>query len=100
MAIAAKTKKVRVTKPKKLEYTASMNFTLLHEIYTAKGKTAREAIENLKAKNTKGHSILTVSKGKESKEKVISAPLSFRMFSENKLVRELSLKHICTLFNF
>lgn len=94
-----KTKTAR--KPKvKTEYLASIDIQLLGRTYTAKGKTAREAIENLKAKNTKGHSILTVSKGDIKRDKIISAPLTFKLFSESKLMREIALKNIVMLFDF
>lgn len=92
--------KTAVKKPRasKTEYTA--NIKVVGQNYTAKGKTAREAIENLKVKNAKGTSILSVSKGDIKKDKVIPAILTFRLFSESKLMREIALKNTVMFFDF
>lgn len=79
------------------EYTASIK--VLGKIYTATGTSLREAIEELTPEKGKGVSILTISKGGMSKERVLNFGQTFRLFSASKLMREVALKNTCLLFD-
>lgn len=82
----------------KPEYSASIK--ILGKVYKADGATAQEAIEKLKVGNiAKGVSLLTVTKGKVSKDKVLPAPQTFRLFSPSKLMRELAIKNVALMFD-
>lgn len=105
------TKAKRVLKPKKITearvidnepnnglYTASIKN--LGQTYRATGATAKEAIANLKPSgNPKGMSILTVTLGKVSKDKVLNHAQTFRLFSASRLMREVSLKSVGLIFD-
>jgi hypothetical protein len=94
-----KTTKKRVVKTAvKPKFTASIK--ILGKVYKADGATVKEAIENLKVgKVAKGVSLLTVTKGKISKDKVLPAPQTFRLFSPSKLMRELAIKNVSLMFD-
>lgn len=78
-------------------YTASIK--ILGQIYTSKGSSPREAIENLKVGNVaKGVSILSIIKGDRKQDKILTAPQTFKLFSASKLMREITLKQVSLRF--
>lgn len=82
------TKKVAV-KP----YSASIK--ILGKIFTSKGGSVREAIENLKVEGKcAGISILTIN----GKDKILTSVQTTRLFSPSKIMRELALKGVSSLF--
>jgi len=90
------TAKKRAVKAKK-DYGASIK--VLGKVYTARGSTAREAIEGLSVRNAKGMSVMTITKGGSFKSKILGAPLTSRLFSPSKLMREIALKHASLMFD-
>ena len=84
------------TKTKKEEYHATIK--IMGREFRATGKTAIEAITNLKPSMAKGTSVLSVSKGAMFKEKILNAPQTFRLFNASGLVREVNLKNISLIF--
>ncbi len=85
------------TKKKKPTYEATIE--ILGKKYKAKGKTVMEAVSNLKPKGmARGKSILTVTKGKESKSKVLVPFVVNRLFNLSPTMRIVALKNVSTLF--
>jgi hypothetical protein len=78
-------------------YTAQIK--VFGKLYKATGNTVREALENLQPGGfPRGSSILIVSKGEVAKEKILNSIQTSRLFCKSKLMRELALKNISTLF--
>lgn len=81
------------------EFTASLK--LLGRTYTAKGSSVIEAIGNLQATGTRGNvSVLTVSKGTQSREKILNRFQTNRLFTPSRIMREITLKNTAALFDF
>lgn len=78
------------------DYTASIKVRTI--VSTAKGATAKEAIENLQVKNGKGVGVLTVSKGKALQSKIIAPAQVQSLFSASPLRREIALKNVIMRF--
>lgn len=77
----------------------SANLTYFGKKYNGIGDTVIEAIASIPVTNCKGKTILVINKGEEKKEKILTAPQSFRLFSSSKLMREIALKQVSQLFN-
>lgn len=78
-------------------YTASIK--ILGKKYTSEGTTAQQAIENLAPEGVKkGMSILSVTNGTATREKVLNTFQTSRMFSPSRIVREIALKNLSNLF--
>ncbi len=84
-------------KPQVEQYKARVK--ILGKFYEATGDTAIEAISNLKPDSSKGVCILTVSKGDLVKEKMIPSFQTARLFSGSRVMREVGLKNVASLFN-
>jgi len=83
---------------KTVKYKASIR--ILGKVYRAGGDTPSDAISNLKpAGVAKGFSLLTVSKGKIAKDRIIGGALTFRLFGGGRIMREMALKQVSQLFN-
>lgn len=79
-------------------YTAVLQF--YGKPYTGKGKTVTEAIANIALKNAaKGRGILTISKGKKSKDRILQPVVVQRLFSMSPTMREVQIKHVSMLFD-
>ena len=79
------------------QYTASIK--ILGKIYKGEGKSAMEAIENIKAPRVaKGVSVLEITHGKVSKSRFLTVPQTFRLFSPSPLMREVALKNTSLMF--
>jgi hypothetical protein len=93
------TKKTPVKRVKKEDYEASIK--VLGQVYKSKGGSAKEAIESLKVGSVaRGMSILTMKKGKITREKILPTHQTSRLFSPSKLVREIALKNVSLMFDF
>ena len=79
------------------DYTAKIK--VLGKVYSSSGSTAKEAIENLSPGTVKGVSILSISKGSNMKDKVLTHQQTFRLFSGSKLMREIAIKNTSILFD-
>lgn len=102
------TKKVAKKKEQKTVYTAT--FTLMGKKYTGKGKTALEALTDMKVKVpvVKVKSVLSMNKVvKEgakkiedvTKEKVIMPAMVARCFNLSPTMREVGLKQLSLIFD-
>lgn len=80
-----------------LLYGASIK--VLGKIYVSTGATVREAIENLKPSLAKGMSILSISKGEVTKERILNRTQTQALFAPAKLMRELALKNVSAAFD-
>lgn len=72
---------------------------ILGRTYKAKGKTIYDAISSLETPNVKSMGILTVSKGKNSRERVLSHIQSRKLFNTRGLTREVMLNNISLMFD-
>lgn len=79
------------------KYTATIK--VLNVFYKAVGVTKDEAITNLKVPKGLGVSVLTVSNGTKSQEKVFNPIQTARLFSASPKVREAALKNTCVRFD-
>jgi len=64
----------------------------------AKGKSVIEAIGKLKPGNVHTKVIMTVTHGKESRERVLGAYHAMRLFSTQGITKEILLKNTALLF--
>jgi hypothetical protein len=90
-----------MARPKKVVATGNYKATLkvLGNLYTSDGSTAVEAISKLAPPLARGVSILTVTSGEKSQERVLPRVMTARLFSASKLVREIQLKHMSQRFD-
>ena len=67
--------------------------------YHAEAATLEDAILNLKPLVKKGVGILTVKHGDKEIQKILSGPMTFKLFSVvSRLSREIAFKNLKTLF--
>jgi len=85
-------------KSKKAEYKASLK---LHgKWYHAEGKSALDAITNLKPDHSKTVGVLVVEKGDKRKEKVLGRPLVQQLFGAGStLTKEVGIKNVSLMFD-
>ena len=88
-----------VKKTKKPIYKAKIK--ALGRMYHGEGKTVEEAIANLNVGNAaRGMSILTISKGEKSVERVLSSMATARLFAPaGALVKEIVMKQTLRVFD-
>lgn len=86
------------TGEKATEYVVVLN--VMGKKMESRGATVTEALQKLKP-NTVGRSkgILTVSKGKESRDRVLTHMAVSRLLSPSKLAREIAIKNTSLLFS-
>jgi len=89
-------KKTVKKKVEKKSYTATA--IVMGRKYTGKGKTVEDAINALKLGNNKGKVILSVTNGKDTKEKVLNPAQMNRLFNSFGLVKEVAMKNIKIIF--
>lgn len=78
-------------------YTATL--TNLGKTTTAKGDTIEDTIKALSPGSIAGKSILTVSNGKRSVDRVIPHLIAKRAFNTMGMTREAGIKSLSLLFN-
>lgn len=88
----------KVIKKKKPERSFTAKINVLGKNFSASGASISEAISNLKPGNIKGKVILTLSKGKKIKERILMPFAAMRLFNTAGLSREVNLKHVSMLF--
>lgn len=98
--MAKTTKKVAKKAAKKIESLYSVQIKIMGKLFKSEGSTLDEAIDNLKVGNAKGVSLMTVSKGEVIRNRVLTPPQTFRLFSPSKLMRAASYKQMSQIFNF
>ena len=68
--------------------------------YEAKGKTLEEAVNNLEAPTVRGHGVLVVSDGENSRERILNARIINSTFGvASPTFRNIALKNIISLFS-
>lgn len=90
--------KKKAPKQETVEFTAKLVLKALGKTYEATGATLLAAIDSLKPVNARGVSILTVSKGSKSKERILQANITQRLFNSHGHTREIFLKNAVLLF--
>lgn len=88
--------KKKTNKVEKKEYTATA--IIMGKKFTGKGESAVDAISKINVGNCKGKVILTVSNGKDIKEKVMNPAQMTRLFNSHGLMREIAMKNIKIIF--
>ena len=83
-------------KKKKAEYQASAK--IMGKIFKGEGETIYEAIEGIKTGGVTGMVIITVTHGKNTKDRIIPMILARRLFMTAGMTREVSLKNTILLF--
>ena len=88
--------------PKKLKsiepYKSSIK--IFGKIHTAEGSSVQEAIANLAPPGvSRGMSILAVTKGDKTVDKILNTFQTSRLFSPARLVREIALKNTVMKFD-
>lgn len=78
-------------------YLASIK--VLGVVYHSTSATKDAAITNLKVPKGLGVSVLTVSKGSKSQEKILNGIQTSRLFSASPNVRMYALKNTCSRFD-
>lgn len=79
-------------------YTATL--TSFGKKYSGSGKTAVEAIAKIEVTGVaRGKSVLSVSNGKNSKDRILPPVMTSRLFSKSPLNREVALKNTSLLFD-
>ena len=87
----ARTKKVK----KEAVYTA---YALVQgKKYEATGDSVLAALKNLEVRNVRGKSIITMTDGTKSKERVLSPIMTMRLFSLSPLMRQIAFKQAALL---
>lgn len=67
--------------------------------YHAEAETLEDVVLNLKPLVKKGVGILTVRHGEKEIQKILSGPMTFKLFNiVSRLTREIALKNLKTLF--
>lgn len=79
-----------------MKYTVYLkNLGQLHE---AQGESVAEALTKLAVKNPKGMSILTLSRDGLEQQRIINNTQTQRLFSPNRITREVAIKNISIRF--
>lgn len=87
-------------KPKEIETTPNckVSIKIAGRVYTAEGVDAKEAISKLDPLNKKGMAVLTVEQNGKSREVIIPASQTFKIFNGGRLMKEVALKNISMRF--
>ncbi len=85
--------------PEKVEEDYVAVIKIVGKPFSAVGKSVREALDNLKVGNAKGASLLTITKGAIAQHKILTPPQTFRLFTQSRMMREVTLKQITSFFN-
>lgn len=85
------------TKPKTPQYEAKIK--IMGKSYSGTGKSPSEAIKAIKGGNLKGVGVLTVSRGKVSKDKILTSMQVSRLFTNSPTMREFAIKNVSLLFD-
>jgi len=85
-------------KTKKVEYQAKLK--VLGRFVSAKGGSIEEAITNLKAEGAKGMSILTLTRGSKSRERVLPHVMTAGVFGQvSPTIKAIRLKQLVSRFD-
>lgn len=83
----------------KLPSVYNVTIKIMGKTYRADGDSLAEALTNLKPIGlVKGVGILSVSIGGRTKEKVLTPPATYRLFSPSPMMREIALKNTTLMF--
>lgn len=95
-----KTTKVKKKSKSEVKSDYTVFFKVFGKSYEGKGQTLKEAIESLNFKGKIGGvSIFTVSHGDNKKERVMNTVIASRLFSSSRIMREIAIKNMLTLFD-
>ena len=73
---------------------------VLGRVYSAKGKSVTDALSNLSVSGkVAGFGVVTISKGKQSKDKIINRATLSRWFNLSPMMREIAIKNIALMFD-
>ena len=72
---------------------------VMGKTFTSTGTSSQDAVFKLKPGNCKGKGILTIEKGKVSRERILMPDVTFRLFNTTGVSKEVALKNIGILFD-
>ena len=79
-------------------YTATI--TSFGKKYSASGQTVSDALSKIEVSGVaRGKSVLSVARGTNSKDRVLSPVMTSRLFSKSPIIREVALKNTSLLFD-
>lgn len=79
-------------------YTAKIN--ILGKSFESAGDSVLAALSGLKPNGlTKAKSVLVVSRGQKSRDRVLTPMMTARLFSPSRYVRDIALKNTSILFD-
>lgn len=86
-----------MTTKEKIEYIATAK--VMGKKFSGKGSSVLKAIEKIDCGNVAGTVILSVSKGKKGKDRILPMTAARRLFNTRGLTREVALKNTANLFD-
>ena len=93
-------KKVRTVKKQANAPQYTANAIVMGKKYQGKGATVSESLDNLTGMgNIKGKLILTITHDERKRERVIMPNMAFRLFSASKIMHDIALKQVSSLFS-
>lgn len=66
--------------------------------FNSSGSSVSDAVSKLEVLNCRGKCILTVTKDKVSKEKILTSTMAHRLFNSFGLTKQVALKNVDNLF--
>lgn len=90
-------KTAKKTAPKKANYIATAK--VMGKTFTGKGDSIYKAIEAIKPGAVAGMVFISVSNGKDTKERVVSMVTARRLFMTVGMTREVSIKNMSLMFD-
>lgn len=86
--------------PAQKKTAVEVSLLLAGKTYKASGKTAKDALLKLQPPFSIKAGVLTIKKGKKSREKIVYPQVINRLFREQSpTLREIALKNVGILFN-
>jgi hypothetical protein len=96
-AVPEKTVK-KETKQKDAGYTVTLK--VFGKLHTSSGETLQDAFESFGYRGKiVGNPLLIVTHNDAKKERVISNVTANRLFSTSRIIKEIAIKNMCTIFN-
>ena len=78
--------------------TASVR--IANKVFTAQGETPYKAIENLNVGASRGMGVLSLTKNGVTQTRILPIGRTAKLFSMSRLMREVGLKQVSSLFAF
>lgn len=84
-------------KTKSKDYNATV--IVLGKTYKATGATISEAIAGLKPGNVRGRAVLSLTRGDNTKERIMMPIAAMRLFNTRGITQQVALKNVSLLYD-